>query len=61
MSRILLYVHNLNCSLAFLFTWGERLMLNFSIRVGSGIGPETLAPVLLAVVTISPADTSSRR
>ena len=28
-------------------------MVNFSITVGKGIGPFTLAPVLLAVLTIS--------
>ena len=35
---------------------GERSTVNFSIRVGSGIGPRTRAPVRLAVLTISLVD-----
>ena len=34
--------------------------MNFSIRVGSGIGPRTWAPVRLAVFTISRVDEKSR-
>src|SRR5579864_6517790 len=40
---------------------GERLTVNRSIRVGSGIGPRTCAPVRLAVLTISLVDVSSTR
>ena len=50
-----------NCSADFLSTCGERLTLNFSIRVGSGIGPATLAPVRLAVSTMSAAERSNAR
>jgi len=39
-----------------LSTWGERSTVNLLIRVGSGIGPTTFAPVRFAVSTISPAD-----
>src|SRR5690606_5684547 len=35
--------------------------VNFSIRVGSGIGPRTCAPVRLAVFTISRVDASRIR
>jgi hypothetical protein len=31
---------------------GERMTVNFSIRVGSGTGPTTSAPVRWAVSTI---------
>ena len=37
---------------------GERMTQNFSIRVGSGTGPATLAPVDSAVSTILLADWS---
>jgi hypothetical protein len=40
---------------------GERLTVNFSIRVGSGIGPRTWAPVRFAVLTISRVEVSSTR
>src|SRR6516164_6846989 len=50
-----------NCSRLFLSTCGERLTVNFSIRVGRGIGPRTCAPVRLAVLTISLVDVSSTR
>jgi hypothetical protein len=36
--------------------WGDRSTVNFSIRVGSGIGPRTRAPVRFAVLTISVVD-----
>ena len=39
----------------------EKFTVNRSTLVGSGIGPETFAPVRLAVSTISPADWSSMR
>ena len=45
-----------NCSIDFLSTCGERLTESFSMRVGSGIGPETRAPERLAVSTMSCAD-----
>ena len=45
----------------FLVTWGPRRTVNFSILFGSGIGPRTLAPVRLAVFTISACWTSSTR
>ena len=35
---------------------GERITVNFSIRVGSGTGPTTCAPVRSAVSTICRAD-----
>src|SRR3974390_3740606 len=50
-----------NCSRLFLSTCGERLTVNFSILVGSGIGPRTCAPVRLAVLTISRVDASRMR
>src|SRR5690606_16230712 len=61
MSRTRLWVRISNCSRDFLSTWGERLTVNFSMRVGSGTGPRTWAPVRLAVETISRADMSSAR
>ena len=39
----------------FLSTCGLRRTVNLLMRVGSGMGPATLAPVRLAVSTISPA------
>ena len=39
----------------------ERFTVNFSILVGSGIGPRTWAPVRLAVETISFVDVSRIR
>src|SRR3981081_174271 len=45
----------------FLSTSGDRFTVNFSMRVGSGMGPATLAPVRLAVSTISADDWSSMR
>ncbi len=50
-----------NCSRLFLSMCGERLTVNFSILVGSGIGPRTCAPVRLAVATISRVDASRMR
>src|SRR5689334_18301289 len=61
MSSSRLCVRISNCSRLFLSICGERLTVNFSIRVGSGIGPRTRAPVRLAVFTISPVDWSSTR
>src|SRR5690606_21900680 len=61
MSRRRLWVRISNCSRLFLSTCGERLTVNFSMRVGSGIGPRTLAPVRLAVETISRVEASSTR
>jgi hypothetical protein len=37
------------------------LTVNFSMPVGSGMGPRTCAPVRLAVLTISLVDESSTR
>ena len=48
-----------NCSLDFLSTWGERSTVQRLILVGNGMGPDTFAPVLLAVSMISTADWSS--
>jgi len=42
-----------NWSREVLFTCGERKTSKRSIRVGSGTGPLTTAPVRLAVYTIS--------
>jgi hypothetical protein len=53
MSSIRLWVRISNCSRLFLSMCGERLTVNFSMRVGSGMGPRTCAPVRLAVSTIS--------
>src|SRR5688572_12527533 len=50
-----------NCSRLFLSTCGERLTVNFSMRVGSGTGPRTLAPVRFAVDTISRVEASRIR
>src|SRR5712691_6463153 len=47
-----------NCSRLFLSMCGDRLTVNFSILVGSGIGPRTCAPVRLAVATISRVEAS---
>src|ERR1700761_2445220 len=60
-SRSRLWVRISNCSRLFLSTCGERLTVNFSILVGSGIGPRTWAPVRLAVATISRVDASRMR
>src|SRR5690606_17551581 len=54
MSSTRLCVRISNCSRLFLSTCGERFTVNFSIRVGSGIGPRISAPVRLAVSAISP-------
>src|SRR5439155_16922667 len=51
-----LWVRISNWSIDFLSTCGERLTVNFSINVGSGMGPATRAPVRFAVSTISTAD-----
>src|SRR5205085_10923453 len=56
-----LWVRISNCSRLFLSTCGERLTVNFSMRVGSGIGPRTWAPVRFAVFTISRVDVSRIR
>src|SRR5262249_42340215 len=61
MSSSRLWVRISNCSRLFLSTCGERSTVNFSMRVGSGMGPRTLAPVRFAVVTISPVDWSRTR
>src|SRR5581483_8973597 len=59
MSSSRLCVRISNCSRDFLSTCGERSTQYLLIFVGSGMGPATLAPVRLAVSTISPADWSS--
>src|ERR1700730_9901076 len=61
MSSSRLCVRISNCSRLFLSMCGERLTVNFSILVGSGIGPRTCAPVRLAVATISRVDASRIR
>src|SRR6266480_3833354 len=61
MSSRRLWVRISNCSRLFLSTCGERLTVNFSMRVGSGIGPRTWAPVRFAVFTISRVDVSRIR
>src|SRR6266702_2900637 len=61
MSSSRLCVRISNCSRLFLATWGERLSVNFSMQVGSGIGPRTWAPVRFAVFTISRVDVSRIR
>src|ERR1700733_6058142 len=61
MSRRRLWVRISNCSRLFLSTCGERLTVNFSMRVGSGMGPRTCAPVRFAVFTISRVDESKIR
>src|SRR5258708_23890157 len=58
MSSTRLWVRISNCSRDFLSTCGERLTVNFSSFVGSGIGPRTCAPVLFALETISLVDAS---
>ena len=55
-SKTLLCVLISNCSRLFLLTCGDLSTVNFFIDVGSGMGPLTLAPVLFAVLTISPVD-----
>src|SRR5256885_2597150 len=59
MSSSRLWVRISNCSRDFLSVCGERSTQYLLILVGSGIGPAILAPVRLAVSTISPADWSS--
>jgi hypothetical protein len=61
MSRSRLWVRISNCSRLFLSMWGERLTVNFSILVGSGMGPRTCAPVRFAVATISRVEASRMR
>src|SRR5262245_5808829 len=61
MSSRRLWVRISNCSRLFLSTCGERLTVNFSMRVGSGMGPRTWAPVRFAVFTISRVDVSRIR
>src|SRR6185295_10039648 len=56
MSSSRLWVRISNCSRDFLSTCGERFTVNRSMRVGSGIGPRTWAPVRFAVTTISFVD-----
>src|SRR5205085_6887212 len=61
MSSSLLYVLTSNCSRDFLSTWGERLTVNFSMRVGKGMGPRMRAPVRRAVSAMSPVAWSRTR
>src|SRR5213079_869073 len=61
MSSRRLCVRISNCSRLFLSMCGERLTVKRSIRVGNGIGPRTVAPVGLAVLTISRVEWSSTR
>src|SRR6188508_1086463 len=59
MSMRRLCVRISNCSRPSLCTNGPRMTVYFSIRVGSGTGPATSAPVRCAVSTICSADWSS--
>ena len=52
MSMIRLCVRISNWSIDFLLMCGERLTVNFSMRVGSGTGPATRAPERFAVSTM---------
>src|SRR5262249_39634776 len=61
MSSRRLCVRISNCSRLFLSICGERFTVNFSMRVGSGMGPRTSAPVRFAVLTISLVDASRMR
>jgi len=61
MSTRRLWVRISNCSRLSLSMKGERSTVNFSMRVGSGTGPTTSAPVRWAVSTIWAADWSSSR
>src|SRR5437879_8403517 len=61
MSTSRLCVRISNCSRLSLSMNGERRTVNFSMRVGSGTGPTTSAPVRWAVSTIWAADWSSSR
>jgi large subunit ribosomal protein L3 len=56
MSMSRLWVRISNCSRLSLSINGERRTVNFSMRVGSGTGPTTSAPVRWAVSTICRAD-----
>src|SRR5215210_4700194 len=55
MSMSRLWVRSSNCSRLFLSTWGLRSTVHRSVLTGSGMGPETCAPVFSAVRTISAA------
>src|SRR5512145_757343 len=61
MSMSRLWVRNSYWSRASLSACGETSTVKRSILVGSGTGPRTVAPVRLAVSTISRADVSIRR
>src|SRR5688572_2604636 len=53
MSITRLCVFNSNCSRDFLSTCGERRTVHRCVFVGSGMGPDTCAPVFSAVRTMS--------
>ena len=59
MSRSRLCVRSSNCSRLFLSTCGLRSTVQRSVLTGSGIGPDTCAPVFSAVRTMSAAAWSS--
>src|SRR6185503_1104403 len=59
MSRRRLCVRSSNCSRLFLSTCGLRSTVQRSVLTGSGIGPDTCAPVFSAVRTMSAAAWSS--
>ena len=59
MSSRRLWVRSSNCSRLFLSTCGLRSTVQRSIFTGSGIGPDTWAPVFSAVRTMSAAAWSS--
>src|SRR5580698_11318742 len=61
MSMRRLWVRSSNWSRASLSECGETSSVKRSILVGSGTGPLTVAPVRLAVSTISRAELSMRR
>ena len=52
MSMRRLWVRRSNCSLESLYLWTARRMVTTSFLVGRGMGPDTDAPVRLAVSTI---------
>src|SRR5687767_9179892 len=55
MSMTRLCVFSSNCSRDFLSTCGDRSTVQRCVFVGSGMGPETCAPVFSAVRTMSDA------
>ena len=54
----LLWVRFSNCSIAGLFTWGERQKVKITFFVGSGIGPFISQSLFLAISMIFLIDKS---